>query len=114
MPVAELCATAPLLGTAITSNTKTPSAGIRVLSISCLPEPRWSPGLKKRSRQRLHSLTRSQICLSDPCRCPPYTNSQILHANSLKDTNQSYLLFFASLKKEVPAVLTQKLVYKLE
>ena len=45
---------------------------------------------------------------------PPLTNSQILHANSLKDTKQRYFQFFTSLKKDVPAVLTQKLVYKLE
>lgn len=45
---------------------------------------------------------------------PPYTNLQISHANSLKDTKQRYFQYFTSLKKDVPAVLTQKLVYKLE
>lgn len=70
MPVAELCAMAPLLGTTITSNNKTPPAGIRVLSINCFPESKWSPGLKRRNTGRLHSLIHLQICLSDPCKCP--------------------------------------------
>lgn len=114
MLVAELRAMAPLSGAAVISNTQTPPADIGVWSINCLPESRWSPALKRRSRGRLNSLTRLQICLSDPCRCPPapYTNSQILHANSLRDTNQTCFQFFTSLKKDMPTVLTQKLVYK--
>lgn len=113
MPVAELCAMAPLSGTAIISNVKTPPADVGVLSINCLPESRWSPSLKRRSRGRLHSLTCKPVCQILPD-APPYTNSQILHANSLKDTNQRYFQFFTSLKKDAPAVLTQKLVHKLE
>lgn len=107
MLATELCAMAPVSGTAIVSNIKTPNWALASSRVKVVTQT-------KEEKQREVALTDLFAHLFvKPLQTDPLTQTCRSCMTTVWRT-QKYFQFFTSLKKDVPAVLTGKLVYKLE
>lgn len=106
MPVAELCAMAPMSGAAIISNIKTPNWALASSRVKAVTQT------KEKKEREVALIDLFANLFVKPLQTDPFT--QDLAWQNSEGHTRDIFSFSASLKKDVPAVLTQKLVYKPE